>query len=527
MPMTRRDLLKLAAAAPFLATHPVLGAAPDSDDALRSALRESAGRLGLPGYVAGVVREGALSFVAAEGFADLESQTPMRRDHIFHLASITKTFSAVMLMQAVQEKTISLDDYVLDHPFLSLGFTADRLSTPDVKLKHVLSHTSQGKPGDQYIYSGGRYNFLYGAFETLSGNTKRYLACADEFRKRVEGPLGLTSTLAGYPTDPKDPRIPRVTTAYFLDSKHKTATKDGGATGATTLYPAAGLLSSVDDLAKYTIALDENVLLSAESYGHLTAPYALNDGRLSPYGLGWSTQTVGGQALHWHYGYGDSYSALLVRVPAKKTSFIFLSNTGAASAPFLLGYGNLLTSPFAVAFLDAVLPGALSGADRDFSQMFLAHYVEKAFGRTPGEATRLLKTLTSTAPARFQKSDWATISLVSELGDPAVSTAMDTLADAYRSAGAFHPEVSLAIAEYYGKTGVPAKRTVLLRDIADRAGYGEEKATREACVQLGTDLLRSGKTEEGRQYVWLAARHSRAAGLNTDSQERILKNLEP
>ncbi|WP_031500106.1 serine hydrolase domain-containing protein [Bryobacter aggregatus] len=523
MPMTRRGLVQLAAAAPFFATRPMLGA---TDDLLRSQMRRSAGLLGLPGFIAGVVRDGRLSFVQADGFADLESQTPMRQDHIFYLASLTKTFSAVMMMQLVQEKKISLDDYVLDYPFLSLGLTPDRLVDPEVKLKHILSHSSQGKPGDNFVYSGSRYNFVYGVFEKLSGNTNHYLACAQEFRQRVEEPLGMTSTLAGYPADIKDRRIARIATPYFLDAAHPTATRDGGASGATTLFPSTGLLSTVDDLSKYMTALDENALLSSESYARLTTPYTLNDGRLSPYGLGWSTQTIGGHALHWHYGYGDSYSALLVRVPEKKTSFIFLSNTGAASAPFLLGYGNLLTSPFAVAFLDSVLPGLLSSADRDFSEMFLLRYTEAAFGRHPGEAKSLLRRLCSTAPARFQKSDGATIHLLSELSDPAFSKEMDSLAEAYREAGAFCPETSLAIADYYGKTGKVAKRDVILRQIADRTGYGEERATRDACVRLGTELLRSGKTEEGRKYLWMAARYAKTSGESIEAQERIVRSLK-
>jgi CubicO group peptidase (beta-lactamase class C family) len=211
MTMTRRSLVKLAAAAPFFATRPMFGAEVTADDSLRSGLRQSAGQFGLPGFVAGVVRDGKLSVVYADGFADSESRTPMRQDHIFYVASLTKTFIAVMMMQFVQEKKISLDDYVLDYPFLSVGLTPDRLLGPDVKLKHVLSHTSEGKPGDNFLYNGNRYNFVYGIFEKLSGNTQHYQACAQEFRKRLEGPLGLTSTLAGYPADAKDPRIPRIT----------------------------------------------------------------------------------------------------------------------------------------------------------------------------------------------------------------------------------------------------------------------------------------------------------------------------
>jgi CubicO group peptidase (beta-lactamase class C family) len=527
MSMNRRSLVKLAAAAPFLAARPVLAVRTEADGSLRSNLRQSAEMLGLPGFVAGVVRDGKLSLVQAEGFADLESRTPMRRDHIFFLASLTKTFTAVMMMQYVQEKRISLDDYLLDYPFLSVGYTADRLFDPNVKLKHILSHTSEGKPGDQFVYNGGRYNLVYGVLEKISGNTPHYQACAQEFRKRVEEPLGLTSTLAGYPTDPKDPRIPRIVTSYAPDSAQRTVRKDTGVSGATTLYPAAGLLSTVDDLSKYMIALDEDVLISAESYAHLTTPYTLNDGRLSPYGLGWSTQKVGGHAVHWHYGYDDPYSALLVRLPGKKTSFIFLANTGAASAPFLLGWGgNVLTSSFAQAFLDSELPGVLSGADRDYSRMFLVHYTEPALGRNQGEAKSLLRKLGSTAPARFHKSDRVMISILSDLSDPAFSGEMDSLVGAYRGAGDFHPDISLAIANYYGKNGEPAKRDVFLRQIADHMGY-EGGATREAYVRLGAELLRSGKTEEGRRYLWRTVRDAQAKGENVEAQERLVQALKP
>jgi CubicO group peptidase (beta-lactamase class C family) len=494
------------------------------DNSLRSNLRRNAGRLGLPGFVAGVVREGKLSFVQAEGFADLESLTPMRQDHIFYVASLTKTFSAVMLMQYVQEKKISLDDYVLEYPFLSIGFTPDRLVSSEVKLKHVLSHTSEGKPGDNYLYNGGRYNFIYGVFEKISGNTNHYLASAEEFRKRIGEPLDLTGTLAGYPTDTKDPRIPRIMTPYFLDSGRKTPTKDSGASGGTTLFPGTGLLSSVDDLAKYMLALDENILLSSESYAQLTTPFRLNDGRLSSYGLGWSTQKVSNHAVHWHYGFDDSYSALLIRIPEKKTSFIFLSNTGAASAPFLLGFGNILTSPFAVAFLESVLPGTLSDLDRDFSQMFLTRYTETSFGRNPGEAKTLLRKLASASPNRFHKSDWATIHLLADLSDPAFSKEMDSLVDAYRGAGAFHPDISLTIANYYEKKGDQAKRDLFLRQIAERVGYGEQGATRDACVRWGAELLRRGKTEEGRKYIWMAARYAQT--LAPQSLEPMVRRLK-
>src|SRR5688572_5713999 len=133
MQLSRRSFVQLAAIAPLAATSPAFGTQSFDDDQLGTQLRHSAGLLGLPGFVAGVVRDGKLSNVQVDGFADLESQTPMRQDNIFYVASLTKTFTAVMMMQYVQEQRISLNDYVLDYPFLSVGFTSDRLIDPNVQ----------------------------------------------------------------------------------------------------------------------------------------------------------------------------------------------------------------------------------------------------------------------------------------------------------------------------------------------------------------------------------------------------------
>ena len=116
------------------------------------------------------------------------------------------------------------------------------------------------------------------------------------------------------------------------------------------------------------------------------------------------------------------------------------------------------------------------------------------------------------------------VCLLAGLSDPAFSGEMDSLVEAYRGAGAFHPDISLAIADYYGKTCEQGRRDVFLRQIADRVGYGEAGATREACVRLGTELLRSGKPEEGRRYLWMAAQYAQT--IDPKSQQRIVQILK-
>jgi CubicO group peptidase (beta-lactamase class C family) len=524
MTSTRRGFLKDAATVSCLAAAPSLVSGQDGIGSLESRTRKAALDLGLPGFVAGVVRGGKLDTVQTEGFADLEKRTPMSRDHIFYVASLTKTFSAVMMLQYVQERKISLNDYLLDYPFLSVGLTPNRLPDPNTRLKHILSHTSEGIPGDNFVYSGNRYNFVYGVFERISGNTHHYDACAQEFKKRIAQPLGLSSTLSGYPTDRADPRVPRIVNAYKLDKTHPKPTVDRGTTGESTHYPATGLLTTVDDLASYMIALDENALLTAESYSAMTEPFVLNDGRKSPYGLGWSTQVIGGEPVHWHYGYGDSYSALLIRLPRRKRSFILLCNCGAASAPFYLGYGNLLTSPFALAFLRDELPAVIRDADEIYSQAFLQRYTAAISGGGADTSRSLIERVKSEQPARFSRSDRSMIYLLSELSDPSLDQEMERAIQAYDESGDFHPEIELAIANYYKRAGVREKYVARLHRIADRPGYGEEQATREACAQLGTVLLDAGQ-ELGRRYLWMAVQYGQSVGSKTESLEGLVAKM--
>ncbi len=510
----------------MLAASPSIAFSTNETTPLQSQTSKTAQALGLPGFVAGVVRDGKLDTVQAEGYADLEQRTPMQRDHIFYVASLTKTFTAVMMMQYVQEKKISLDDYLLNYPFLTVGLSPDRLFDPNVRLKHPLSHTSEGIPGENFIYNGNRYNFVYGVFEKMSGNTHHYDAVAQEFSKRIAGPLTLTSTLSGYPVDHTDPRIPRIVKTYFLNKEHPKPTLDTSAPSGTTHYPATGLLTSVDDLAKYMIALDENTLITRESYSVMTQPFALNDGRKSPYGLGWSTQSIGGQPIHSAYGYGDSYSALLVRVPNRKTSFILLTNCDAASAPFFLGYGNLLTSPFAVNFLREALPGVLHETDEIYAQAFLQHYSATVAGANPDQSRHLLNQLRTEAPERFEKSDRSLIYLLSEISDPSFDPETEKLVRAYDASGDFHPEVELAIASFYKRTGAEEKYLARLHRIADRPGYGEQSSTQEACIQLGTALLKKGQ-QEGRKYLWMAVQYERFSGANTASLDKLVSKMSP
>src|SRR5215831_9963374 len=145
--------------------------------------------LRLPGLSLAIVQDGTIVHRLRLGFADVESKRPVTDESIFWLASLTKTFSAVMMMQYQQEGRISLEDPLIQYPFTSVGFFPQRID-PSVELKHVLSHTSESTPGTAFVYNGGRYNFVYGVFQQMSG-LKFPQAYTHELEMRIIQPLGL------------------------------------------------------------------------------------------------------------------------------------------------------------------------------------------------------------------------------------------------------------------------------------------------------------------------------------------------
>lgn len=526
------------AAAGLLAPKSAFNALASSQDTrfneLKKAMNSHANTLKIPGLLAAVVENGEVGFLHTHGFADAAKKIPITRENIFPVASLTKTFAAVTLALYEQEGKISLDDYVLDYPFLPLGLTSDRLCTPNLKIKHVLSHTSEGKPGSNYMYNGNRYSFIYGVFEKMSGNTKHYEAFADEVTKKILRPLKMNSTLPGYPADKGHPAISKVVTTYNWDRKHHTFNPDTSLSGATTLFPATGLLTSLDDLVAYSNALDRNTLLNAASYQKITAPFVTGGGRPCPYGLGWSTQQIDGRNIHWHYGYGDSYAALIVRIPEEKLAFILLSNSAQASEPFVLGYGNLLSSVFAQSFFKHVVNGRKgqfvyadfsgkpAGAkdatfyDELFSQAVMRYYTAQTFGEHQGEAVNLMQYLAKNDPARFNKMDISLIYLLARLAEPSLKQPMEQAIAAYAASGWFHADIHDLIAGWNKQNGNWPRALEWYHALADSDGYGEQGGVKNACKVLGSYYLENGETEKGRFYLWRGVAYNPG-----DAEDRI------
>jgi CubicO group peptidase (beta-lactamase class C family) len=98
---------------------------------MRARVAEILNRHAAVGLAVGVVRNGSLEFFGAHGVADLASNTPVTEDTVFRVASITKTFTAVAVMQLRDQGRIDLDapasDYLRAYRLISASGLAGEL----------------------------------------------------------------------------------------------------------------------------------------------------------------------------------------------------------------------------------------------------------------------------------------------------------------------------------------------------------------------------------------------------------------
>jgi CubicO group peptidase (beta-lactamase class C family) len=361
---TERDTQ--AKAAPFDAE--TLAAFGDRMETLREALR-------IPAISVAIVHHGELVWSKGFGTANLEKAIEATADTPYGLASVTKPFAVFLLMRAVEDGRLDLDAPIAD-------FGLD-LGDPSITVRHLLSHTSEGTPGNHYVYNGSRYSRLTSIIEQLYGESFRSV-----LRREILTPLGMDNTALNQGSacgcdyylstlSPEDPE-------RAFDHVYRDAAIPYQYAPDYSVYPvpvptyanaAAGLISTVSDLATFAAAIQRDALVRAETKELMFTPTVLNSGASGPYGLGWFTEPHGETRLIWHYGYG-AYSSLFLMLPDNGLTFIVLANSQNLSRPFGLGSADVsvLRSPFALAFyktfvlqprLDAPLPSIDWTADED------------------------------------------------------------------------------------------------------------------------------------------------------------------
>lgn len=270
----------------------------------------------LPGVAALVVKDGRPILRKAYGMANVELGVPVRPEHVFRIGSTTKLFTATAIMLLVEEGRIALDapvkrylpdappqwdkvsiEHLLTHtsgiPNLSMdsGYwrgTARLDHTPEELVDPVRARPLEHAPGTSFAYNNTGYNLLGLVIEKVSG--EGYYAFLE---RRIFKPLGLAHTREGSDRE----MIAGLVTGYR-----------GGPTPAwplasSNLYAGGGLVSTVDDLAAFMLALQSGKLVSPAGVKRMNTSYVLPNGKATDYGYGTWLRTVNGKHLVGHGGY--------------------------------------------------------------------------------------------------------------------------------------------------------------------------------------------------------------------------------
>jgi len=180
----RRGLAGLVAAALVIGCHATETTAPATSVPQFEQHLEDL-RIGshIPAITAVIAHGQEIVWARGFGLADLATQRAAADTTVYHLASLTKPFAATVIMQLVEEGKVGLDDPVSNYG-IHLG-----TGVGVVRVRHLLSHTSEGTPGTSFSYNGDRFGLLDSVIAHGAG--KPFAAALAE---RIMTPLGLLRT---------------------------------------------------------------------------------------------------------------------------------------------------------------------------------------------------------------------------------------------------------------------------------------------------------------------------------------------
>jgi CubicO group peptidase (beta-lactamase class C family) len=315
------------------------------------------------GLAVGVVRNGGLEFFYGHGFADIASNTPVTEDTVFRIGSITKTFTAIALMQLWEQGLVDLDaaanDYLRGYRLIAAK-TIHRPAT----LRHLLTHTAGlpevvypsrmlqpvfgemvkvgrpvpslaeyyrgalrlvAEPGTRYVYSDHAFATLSQVVQDVSGEPfERYL------RKQVLEPLGMSDTDLLRSERVKT----QLATGYRLGS---TGAKQ--VTDSEVITAGGGAIYSTPrDMARYLAALlggganQHGSVLKPETLATMYAPQYQPDPRVPGVGLAFSRFDLGGHLAVEHGGI----------IPGFNSQIFAATDDGVGVMAFTNGAGNAM-----------------------------------------------------------------------------------------------------------------------------------------------------------------------------------------
>jgi CubicO group peptidase (beta-lactamase class C family) len=297
---------------------------------------------GIPGAAMVIVRDGEVIDTHAYGVAD-DGGRPITTSTPFVIGSLTKSMTALAVMQLVEAGRLSLDtpvgellpespvagpaaasitvrDLLGQTSGLSTATGLEPFSTPvtslEQRVKDLQASTLVSAPGTRFHYSNANYLVLGRIVESVSGEPY-----GEYLEDHVFGPLGMARAT----TDPDAATARGLTMAHRLWFGQAPQNKP---LFRADMVPAGFVAASAGDMGRYLLAqLGElpvgvsDTLLQTMHTG--IAPTGLPDQR---YGFGWFDGTLGRERIVSHSGSTTDMASMAVLVPSKRLGVVILMN---------------------------------------------------------------------------------------------------------------------------------------------------------------------------------------------------------
>lgn len=295
-----------------------------------------------PGASTAITRNGRLLYSRGYGRANLEYGIPIEPSTVFHVASVSKQFTAFAILLLEREGRLKLDDdvrtFVPELPDFG----------PTITLRHLANHTSGLRdqwnllamagwrlddvitrehilrlverqrelnfdPGEEYLYCNTGYTLLAEVVSRVSGKS-----FADFCRERIFEPLGMNHSLF---YDDHQKIVRNRAYSYFADS---TGLKKGvlnyANVGATSLF------STAEDLSKWALNFRDPRVGDRRTITLMNSPGTLNSGDTINYTLGQATGVYKGLKYIGHDGSDAGYRSFIARFPEQDFEVVVLGN---------------------------------------------------------------------------------------------------------------------------------------------------------------------------------------------------------
>ncbi|MED4714197.1 MULTISPECIES: serine hydrolase domain-containing protein [Bacillus] len=322
-------------------------------------------QLGIPGILA-KTSEGGKTWGYAAGVANLSTKKPMKTDFRFRIGSVTKTFTATVVLQLAGENRLNLDDSI--EKWLPGVIQGNGYDGNQITIRQILNHTSgiaeylrskdadmmntkktytaeelvkiglslppDFAPGKGWSYSDTGYVLLGILIEKVTGNSY-----AEEIENRIIEPLELSNTfLPG-----NSSVIPGTNHARgYVQPDGASELKDVTYYNPSIASSAGDMISTADDLNKFFSYLLSGKLLKEQQLKQMLTTVPTGSAEISGYGLGiYETKLPNGVSIWGHTGSIPGFVTLVGgTLGGKHTLAVNLNSMGKAN------FKNILLAEF-------------------------------------------------------------------------------------------------------------------------------------------------------------------------------------